>query len=203
MLEILNAEKALLLLLSHLPSSLEQFLFVIFVEKGYLLWVLTLEVYPNEGLARSHWNLDVMGVCPCSARPEQPTSGLHSRWRLMPTLLGAPKLTLTKPSLFWTLTTTSCSLSLTDPVAPLHCVCKHKQERTFHTIPSSEANPYVSLHLIPLNLAFWEDRRLVLRSPFKCGAYQPAASCPTESPGQQEPDTRQERLNHSSPLRGK
>lgn len=52
-LEILNAEKVLSLL-SYLPSSPKQFLHVILVEKGYLLCVRSLEVYPSRGLATSH-----------------------------------------------------------------------------------------------------------------------------------------------------
>jgi hypothetical protein len=45
--------------------------------------------------------------------------------------------------LFWKPTTISYLLSLTDPTAPWQYVRKHKRERTLHTIPCSEANPYV------------------------------------------------------------
>lgn len=47
-----------------------------------------------------------------------------------------------------------------------------------HFTPSRALRPILMsiLELLPLNTAFWEERRPVSCSRFKCGAHQPAAA---------------------------
>lgn len=111
---------------------------------------------------------------PLPARPEQPPSGLHSRWRCPCSLShrhsNKPQKRLSLQT-YSTPSSSFCSLSLTDPTAV--CLSTQAKDNNTHTIPSSEANFLcLSVSLLPLILAFRE------RKP--CGEQSPALALSAE-----------------------